>query len=134
MKALKWSRGLLRLWIFLSAIWVSIMFFVVEPYQAYFRMSEARKELLGDDGIFTKDELLAAASRAEAANDEDSSQQLTNLADQLEEGATFESESSVELARAKSSFMNAVLAIFAPVGISFLMGAGALWVGRGFRN
>jgi hypothetical protein len=134
MKTMKWSRGLFRLWLFLSAIWICVMLFIVEPHKAYFRMSEAQEALTSNDGLVSKDEFLQGAANAEAADDEAASQRLRIMAEGLVDGALYETDSYVKLEQAKSALTNATFVTFAPVGVLFLLGAGFLWVCRGFRN
>lgn len=131
-----WGRGLLRLWIVLSVFWaVALM--------AGFRADEtitnylSAKSALGDrDGYYSFSDLSRASQNAAKANDSVAVAWLEEMAERAIKApdGKIKSQELIRLESAASDLKLFATLIFAPILVTFLIGAALLWAFRGFME
>jgi hypothetical protein len=99
------GKGLLRLWMFLSFLWILFVFWQDRPHEAFREYHIAKKALGDDDGVYSAAEIITAAEKAEAAGDMLAAVRLMRVADDVANGpgGTFKTEERVKLDQALAS-------------------------------
>jgi hypothetical protein len=120
----RWARGSLRLWIFISVLWMTAISALLGS--EYPNENSYPYVMTSDDGKTTTiSDVYAAADRAGAAGDTDAETRLR----------TFASEKLVILQSAQTNALkNWALSSFLPPLILLVLGVGSAWILRGFRN
>lgn len=130
------GKGLLRLWIFLSFLWILLVFWQDRPHEAFREYHIAQKALGDDDGVYSKAEIITAAEKAEAAGDMLAAVRLMRVADGVANGpgGTFKTEERLKLDQALARLQASAWLTLTPIILLLVVGAGMLWVFRGFKR
>jgi len=131
-----WGRGLLRLWIVLSVLWAVIMVVALRPDEAITNYQTAKSSLSDGDGLYSHDDFVRASQIAADADDPEASARMAELAERAKEApdGNLRSSERTRMDQAMRELKGAAAAIFAPILVSFAIGAALLWAIRGFRK
>lgn len=131
-----WGRGLLRLWIVLSVLWAVVMVIALRPDEAITNYQTAKSALGDGDGLYSYDDLVRASQNATDADDQEASARLAEMAERAKEApdGNLRSSERTSMDRAMRELKGSAAAIFAPILVSFTIGAALLWAIRGFRK
>ena len=128
---MNWAKGLFRIWVIISALWVVPFFLMHEPIANIERVNRHKAELDDLDGLWPVERLQNALERAEAAGDGQGAAQLQSMINESWNGV-YRTHERRDYDSAKRSLEEGLQIILIPPAVLGFILFGIWWIASGF--
>ena len=131
---MNWARGLFRIWMVISVLWVAIQLANVQPVSRITEVIEANAELGVNRGIYTSEMLETAAQNASRQGNFDDADRIRQLGAELQINGRYKTTERRRFDRAVHSLASMLQFTLVPPAVLGFILFGLWWSISGFRS
>lgn len=128
---MNWAKGLFRIWIIISALWIVPFFLIHDPVSNFERMNRLEAELGDDRGLISIERIERALSNAEEVGNQDDINALRRMINESWNGV-YRTQERRYYDSAKSALKYVLQIIFIPPAVLGFILFGIWWIAGGF--